>query len=133
MVKGKVTHFEIPVEKMERARKFYADTFGWNVMDMPGQAPGMPYVMAIGAETDERGMVTEKGAINGGIIKRAAPLQHPIITVDVDDMDGALDKVKKNGGKVLVKKTAMAQMGFFAYFQDTEGNVMGLWQSTSGM
>ena len=73
--KGKVTHFEIPVEKMERARKFYADSFGWNVMDMPGQSPDMPYVMAIGAETDERGMVTEKGAINGGIIKRAAPLQ----------------------------------------------------------
>ena len=48
-------------------------------------------------------------------------------------MDGALDKIKKNGGKVLVKKTAMAEMGFFAYFQDTEGNVMGLWQSTRGM
>ena len=28
MVKGKVTHFEIPVDKMDRARKFYADVFG---------------------------------------------------------------------------------------------------------
>lgn len=29
MVKGKVTHFEIPVDKMDRARKFYTDVFGW--------------------------------------------------------------------------------------------------------
>jgi predicted enzyme related to lactoylglutathione lyase len=32
-----------------------------------------------------------------------------------------------------MKKMAAGTMGFFAYFEDSEGNVMGLWQATGGM
>jgi predicted enzyme related to lactoylglutathione lyase len=53
----------------------------------------------------------------------------PVITIDVDDLDAALVQVRKAGGKVLVPKTQMAEMGFTAYIEDSEGNVMGLWQS----
>ncbi|MDD1769677.1 MAG: VOC family protein [Methanomassiliicoccales archaeon] len=61
MVKGKVTHFEIPVDKMDRARKFYSDIFGWKITAMPGPKPGGEYTMAFGAKTDERLMITEVG------------------------------------------------------------------------
>ena len=67
MTKGTVTHFEIPVDKMERAKKFYFDAFGWMIRSVPGATPGQDYVMAGTAQSDERGMVQEKGAINGGI------------------------------------------------------------------
>jgi predicted enzyme related to lactoylglutathione lyase len=68
MPKGTVSHFEIPVEKMDRAKKFYADAFDWKILTVPGGAPGQNYVMAQTAPTDEKGMIQEKGAINGGMV-----------------------------------------------------------------
>jgi predicted enzyme related to lactoylglutathione lyase len=70
MVKGKVTQFEIPVDKMDRARKFYADVFDWKIMAMPGPRPGVEYTMVFGAKTDAKGMTIELSAINGGIVPR---------------------------------------------------------------
>jgi len=97
-------------------------------MAMPGPKPGVEYTMAFGAKTDEKGMTTEVGAINGGMVLRGPPVKNPVITIDVDDLDAALVQIKKAGGKVLVPKTAMADMGFTAYFEDSEGNIVGLWQ-----
>ncbi len=133
MVKGKVTHFEIPVDKMDRAKKFYAEAFGWNIMTVPGMAPGQDYTMANGTKVDEKGMNVEVGAVNGGMVMRGKPVKNPVITIEVDDMDAAIEKIKKLGGKILMPKTAMAEMGFFGYFEDSEGNMMGLWQSSSRM
>jgi predicted enzyme related to lactoylglutathione lyase len=46
----------------------------------------------------------------------------------VKDIDAALANVKKLGGKVTEKKTPVGDMGFSAYFEDTEGNVIGPFQ-----
>ena len=32
---GRVVHFEIPYDDGDRARAFYAEAFGWQVMEMP--------------------------------------------------------------------------------------------------
>ena len=32
---GKVVHFEIPFDDGDRARAFYGDVFGWQLMPMP--------------------------------------------------------------------------------------------------
>ena len=32
---GKVVHFELPADDVERARAFYTDAFGWQLDDMP--------------------------------------------------------------------------------------------------
>ena len=133
MVIGKVSHFEIPVDKMDRARKFYSDAFGWMIRNVPGAAPGQDYVMAATAKTDDKGMIQENGVINGGIVNRMGPLKHPIITIVVDDIDKAIEDVTRSGGKISMPRTAMADMGIYAYFEDTEGNVLGLWQSTRPM
>lgn len=127
---SKVTHFEIPVEDMERAKRFYSEVFDWKIMEWPAETPEEEYTMVIGAKTDKNGMIVEKGAINGGMIMREKPLMHPIITIEVEDIDDALKTVKKRGGKVTMKKMVMEGMGAYAYFEDPEGNVMGLWQST---
>jgi predicted enzyme related to lactoylglutathione lyase len=132
MKKGKVMHFEIPVDKMDRGKKFYSEVFGWNIQAVPGASPGVDYIMAGTAKADEKGSVTEKGAINGGLVERSGPLKHPVITIEVEDLDKALEDVKKHGGKISMKKTPMAEMGFFAYFEDPEGNILGLWQPVRG-
>jgi predicted enzyme related to lactoylglutathione lyase len=51
-----------------------------------------------------------------------------VITIDVDDIDEALRRVEQLGGKTLRDRMAVGEMGFAAYFADSEGNVLGLWQ-----
>lgn len=47
-----------------------------------------------------------------------------------NDLQPMLEKVSKNGGQIIVKKTQISpEMGFFALFMDTEGNKLGLHSS----
>src|SRR5512136_3122580 len=98
-MKARVSHFEIPAEKVERARKFYSEAFGWQITPVPD----MEYNMVGTVPSDEKGMPKECGAINGGMMKRSADVKHPIITIEVDDVEESLRKVKNLGGKVTVK------------------------------
>jgi predicted enzyme related to lactoylglutathione lyase len=52
-----------------------------------------------------------------------------VVTIDVDDIDAALTKVGELGGKVVRAKMSVGDMGFAAYFTDSEGNLLGLWQT----
>ena len=51
------------------------------------------------------------------------------ITINVPDIDAALASIKKLGGKQSGKKMPVGDMGWTAYFTDTEGNLIGLWQN----
>jgi predicted enzyme related to lactoylglutathione lyase len=53
------------------------------------------------------------------------------VTIAVQDIDAALGAIAKLGGKPHGKKNPVGDMGWAAYFKDTEGNVIGLWQSKS--
>ena len=122
---GKVVHFEIPADNLARAKKFYSTVFGWNLTDFPE----MEYTMARTTDSDQNGMPKEPGAINGGMLQRQDPVKTPVITISVDNMDQAAATIEKNGGKMIRPKMAVGDMGFAAYFKDTEGNVVGLWQN----
>lgn len=123
---GEVGHFEIPADKPDRARKFYEATFGWKMNTLPE----MDYTMVSTGPVDEKGMPKEPGFIGGGIGKRGDALEHPVVTIMVDEIDDAIQKIEKNGGKILRPKTPLAEgtMGWSAYFKDSEGNTVGLYQ-----
>jgi len=122
---GKVVHFEIPADNLARAKKFYSTVFGWSLDEFPD----MEYTIARTVESDQNGMPKEPGAINGGMLQRQDPVKAPVITISVDNMDQAAATIEKNGGKMIRPKMAVGDMGFAAYFKDTEGNVVGLWQN----
>ncbi len=122
---GRVVHFEIPADNVKRTQAFYSKAFGWQMNSIPG----MNYTMVGTTPSDQNGTPTEPGAINGGMAKRGAPLKVPVITIGVQSIDESLETVKKLGGKVVKKKEPVGDMGFAAYFKDTEGNVIGLWQA----
>jgi predicted enzyme related to lactoylglutathione lyase len=125
-VSGKVVHFEIPVDDVQRAEAFYKEAFGWRIDSMPDFA----YSLVSTTATDEAGRPTEPGAINGGMLPRQDPITAPVITIDVDDIDVALARVERLGGKTVRARQAVGDMGFSAYFTDPEGNLLGLWQNT---
>src|SRR5215470_11019753 len=122
---GQVVHFEIPVDDMDRAQDFYRDAFGWQLTTVPE----MQYTLVSTTPAGPDGRPNEPGAINGGMLARQAPITAPIVTIDVDDIDDALATVEKLGGKPVISRQAVGEMGFSAYFTDTEGNLIGLWQA----
>jgi uncharacterized protein len=126
---GKVVHFEIPTDDLARAKEFYDSVFGWQLQDMQGDAMDL-YTIAMTTPVDQETQVpTEPGAINGGLMKRAGDTPAPVITIGVDGIDDALKKVEAGGGSTVQPRTEIPGMGAFAYFKDSEGNVMGLWET----
>ena len=123
----KVVHFEIPADDVSRASAFYRSIFGWELTDMSGQ--GMDYTLVQTAAVNERQQPTEPGAINGGMMKRSADVPAPVITIEVSAIDDALKQVEGAGGSVVAPRQEIPGMGAFAYFKDSEGNVLGLWET----
>jgi predicted enzyme related to lactoylglutathione lyase len=122
---GRVVHFEVPFDDGDRARAFYKDAFGWNIMSLPD----MGYTMVSTGPTTENTGPSEPGYIGGGMMKREGFFRGPLITVDVDDIDAALAKIEELGGKTVRPRQEVGDMGFAAYFTDPEGNLTGLWQT----
>ena len=123
---NRVVYFEIPFDDSERAQKFYKDVFGWQI----NKFPDMDYFMATTAETDQSGMVPkEPGAINGGLLKKDPTGEHPIIVIDVPSIDEHIKKIEGAGGKTVMPKVPVGNFGFYARVSDTEGNVIGIWET----
>jgi uncharacterized protein len=121
----KIVHFEIPTDDISRAQNFYKSTFGWQLDEMEG----MDYTIVRTVDVDEQQMPKEPGAINGGMMKRSPVTPSPVITINVDSINDSLKKVEAGGGTVVQPRQEIPGMGAFAYFKDTEGNVMGLWEN----
>jgi len=120
----KVQHFEIPADDMARAKKFYSSVFGWRIQDVPG----MEYAMADSVETDQNRQPI--GGTNGGILKRNSDYARTTsITVTVKDADAAIQRAISAGGKLVREKRKFGSIGYVGYVKDTEGNVVGIWQS----
>jgi len=123
---GRVVHFEVPADDLARASEFYSSAFGWAISPVPG----MDYMALVPTPMDDSGMPTEAGSINGGMFLRDAERPSPVVTIDVADIDATLAKVGALGGSTVLPKQEIMGMGFVAYFTDSEGNLMGLWQSS---
>ncbi len=124
---GRVVHFEVPFDDGDRARGFYKEAFGWQLMEMPE----MGYTIVMTGPSDDSGP-TEAGFINGGMLSRdQAATRGPVIVVDVESIDATLEKIGGLGGSTVVGRTPVGDMGFAAYFTDPEGNVVGLWETAA--
>ena len=115
-----VTWFEIPVNDLNRATDFYQKVFevDMTIMEM-GES-----LMSWFPEWPDG-----KKGITGTLIKTdgyTPSYQGTVVYFGVDDIDATLDKVKANGGKVVLPKTDIGEYGVFAQFEDTEGNRLAL-------
>ena len=124
---SRVVHFEIQVDDLERAKRFYAEVFGWTYEDY-GAMTGTPYWGITTGPGDQPG-------INGGILQRPVPAPGPeqgrnayVCTVQVDDYDATERRILDAGGQVALPKAALAGMAWQGYYLDTEGNTFGIHQ-----
>lgn len=124
---GRLVHFEIHVDDMERAKGFYGEVFGWSFQDWSEYA-GTPYFGAVTGDENELG-------INGALMQRKGappaanqPLNGFSCTMGVEEYDATEKLILENGGKVAVPKYALPGMAWQGYYVDTEGNVFGIHQ-----
>lgn len=110
-------HFELPVEDQPRATGFYETVFGWDIQ----QWEGVPYWLAT------TGPDTEAG-INGALGQKSEGLAVPIFVIEVPDIAAAMVVVEEAGGTIVHPKSPIPGVGYSAYFTDTEGNRLGLFE-----
>jgi predicted enzyme related to lactoylglutathione lyase len=125
---GRIVHFEIPFEDQDRANAFYTKAFNWQLASMPG----MGYTLVTTGPSSEETGPTEPGYINGGMLQRQEPITSPVLVIDVGDIDATLAQIGELGGSTVRGREPVGDMGFAAYFTDSEGNLIGLWETASG-
>jgi predicted enzyme related to lactoylglutathione lyase len=123
-----IMHFEIHADDLDRAMKFYIDTFDWKFNKWEGSDSSMEYWLV---RTKEKG---EPG-IDGGMMKRqtespmgSEPFRSFVCTVGVDSLDEYAKKITDNGGKLTTEKMEVMDVGWMYYAEDTEGNLFGIIQ-----
>ena len=118
MVDHTIIHFEIPADDLTKMSKFYSELFGWKIEKMPGPTEYW------GIETvplDKRGMPMRPG-VNGGMMKRQTPAHKPTNFIAVESVDEYSKKIEALGGKIIVAKTEVPGVGWWAMAMDPEGN-----------
>ena len=113
---GKVVHFEIPVDDGGRAVAFYRQAFGWDL----AQWDPMEYWMTEAGEGE---------GIGGALTKRSEDNPALMFYIAVDDIDAALAAIEGAGGRRLTERMPIPTVGWSAFFEDSEGNRLGLFQS----
>jgi predicted enzyme related to lactoylglutathione lyase len=126
-----IVHFELPAGDLDEAKKFYGPIFGWKLQDWP-MPDGSNYVGVHTTPIDEKTREPLKpGGINGGIMKKNDHVKNvhgAVVAIKVASIDEKIAMIEKSGGKVVMPKMDMMGMGFYAYFSDPSGNVVGLWE-----
>lgn len=115
-----VCHFAIECDDVERAKAFYEGAFGWRILPW---GPPDYYQIVTGT--------AEKPGILGDLRTRREPLSgtgNPafVCTIGVADLSAALAAIELHGGRVVFPPYRIEGVGDLAYFEDTEGNRVGV-------
>jgi uncharacterized protein len=107
-------HWELMVDDVDRAKRFYGGVFRWTFDD---SRPGYTLV-----ETGE--------GVRGGLMARpkTAPQAALNTYFSVEDLDRTLRDVVESGGTVVVPRTEIAGVGWFAMFLDPDRIPIGVLQ-----
>jgi uncharacterized protein len=119
--KNAINWFEIPVKNFDKAKKFYETIFDFEMPEMPMGPNRMGILLH-----DRAG-----GGVGGAIV--SGEFYEPNASGSIvylnggADLSAVLNRVPAVGGAVIVPKTLIApEHGYFAIFQDCEGNRVGL-------
>ena len=118
MAHGDITHIEIPADDLQRATTFYSELFGWEIKESP-EYEGYP-------------MWTAPNGFSGGAISaREGNLRVPRSFVEVDSIDDTLARAQELGGRTVQEKSEVSPGSWWASFEDSEGNQIGLYEGVT--
>ncbi|MFX1577298.1 MAG: VOC family protein [Promethearchaeota archaeon] len=118
----RVIDFELPADDTERIAKFYQNVFGWKIEKWKG--PVDHWFLITGDDTIP--------GINGSFAKREDfPESTTVNVIGVDDIEKFVQLIKTHKGTIIGDKITIPGVGYYVYFKDTEGNLMGMMQYDS--
>lgn len=114
MGKRAITHIEITAKDRKQLAGFYEKVFGWETQHID--------------EMDYSTFVTD--TVGGGFNPEGeqAAVGDVRVYLASDDIEADLKNIEANGGSVVVPKTEIPGMGWFAWFTDPTGNTMALYE-----
>ena len=117
---NQLSHFAIHADDLDRARKFYGAIFGWTFQGFGG-GPMNDFCQILDADGSR---LAPLGAMQSRKFN-AAP--QPVIgfecSIAVHDVDATAKAVEANGGKIVMPKAAIPDVGWVVKFLDSEGNL----------
>ncbi len=120
MTVGRVQHFEIPAVDLPRSAAFYQTVFGWSIRSFD----------------DDTVMIQRPAPVDGEAPSIGGDLHHPTqakgptVVVSVESIDEAFARITAAGGSPASQIMDIGQgQGRYAYFDDPEGNRIGLWDA----
>jgi uncharacterized protein len=119
MATNPVCFFEIPVNDLDRAIRFYEGAFGFSFERVTVDGNEMAWFPLIGGAP----------GISGALAKGDSYVPSTTgsrVYFRVDDLDAVLAKAVAHGAKVLYPKTSVGELGWVAEFEDSEGNRIAL-------
>lgn len=121
-MKNLINWFEIPATDFNRAVSFYQTILGLEIKETEMFGTKMGFFPTDGTN------------VSGAIVKGEdyKPSTDGVVAYlnGGNDLQGVLDRVENNNGKVIVPKTQISPgMGYFGIFIDSEGNKMAVHQS----
>lgn len=122
MASNPVNWFEIYVQDIDRAKKFYESVFQTKLTKLDSPAKEMEYWTFPPMIMDQPGtsgaIVKMKGVPSGGM--------GTLVYFACDDCAVEAERLVKFGGKIKDQKMSIGSYGFIALGFDTEGNLIGL-------
>lgn len=126
MSSNPVVWFEIYVQDMPRARKFYEGVLDVKLEKMPAPTPDMTMEMWA-FPSDKATAQTTYGAC-GMLVKMEGFTSAgggTMVYFGCRDCAVELSRVSSNGGTVVREKMSIGEHGFIALARDSEGNMIG--------
>lgn len=114
----KVIHFEVPSDDVDRALKFYSNVSDWKTEKII--LNGIDHFFIFPKDQDDESF--------GHITKRERHFDSIINYMGITSFASYHKRVTNNGGKVIIPKTAINDIGFYSLCEDSEGNKFGLWE-----
>lgn len=111
--KHAIVHIELPAINPKADAKFYQDVFEWQTEHFEE----MDYIT-----------FAADGGSGGGFnaVSEENPVGNLLVYINTPDLKASLEKIKANGGEVVLESYEIPTVGTMATFKDPTGNLLAL-------
>ena len=113
--KHPIVHIEFSAKDLKETGQFYANVFDWELTEFPD----MNYTT-----------FEAKPGTGGGFspVNEGTPAGQVLVYINTPDLKESLEKIKANGGKIVLESMEVPTVGTIATFTDPSGNLVAVLQ-----